>query len=68
MGEPPHPKHLEKSLPVPIGMMQNEILLRSIPCYLMMDTTHKTVPSPPHTITDTLPLPLLSILLIAFTI
>jgi len=51
IGDPPHLKHLEKSLPVPIGIIPNAILSILTPVAYTKDTTHKTVPSPPHTIT-----------------
>lgn len=53
MGDPPHPRLLEKSLPVPIGMIPKQTFSGLIPALTTKLTTHKTVPSPPQTITFT---------------
>ncbi len=54
IGEPPQPRLLEKSFPVPIGIIPKLISSGLTPALITELTTHKTVPSPPHIITFTL--------------
>jgi hypothetical protein len=53
IGEQPHPRLLEKSLPVPIGIIPKFIISGLTPTSITELTTHKIVPSPPHIITLT---------------
>jgi hypothetical protein len=53
IGEQPHPRLLEKSLPVPMGMIPKFIISGLTPTLITELTTHRTVPSPPHIITLT---------------
>jgi len=45
----PHPKALEKSFPVPKGIIAIGASIGSMPNLTYYPTTHMTVPSPPQT-------------------